>query len=493
MAQEENNKVDSTSVEYDEMSAKWELLHALMGGTQEMRKGRTKWLAQEPRESSEAYINRLNRSFLYGAYRDTIEKLVSKPFSRPVLCLGDKTDQTNEWIKDMDMNGRNLTQFSRDVFTAGVTYGCSHILIDFPQFSSTATLADEKEAGVRPIFVHVNPTQVIGWRTEIAGSGKEVLTQIRIHERKTESEGEFGDKEVDYIRVYTPHDWQLWRKDENKKESDYSLIDSNTHSFGSIPITTFYVARTGTMTSTPPMEDLAWLNLAHWQSMSDQRNILRFARVGVLFAAGFSEEEMEEGLTIGPNQLIRSTNADARVSYVEHKGSAIQTGQEDLDKLEERMKVLGLQPIVQRSGNQTATGRVLDESRTHTSIQAWIRSLENTLRQAFEYATQWTKTELPETFSIDINNDFGLSERIGDDIRSLIEMRKAALLSGDTFLREVKRRGLLSEVVDIDSELEAIEEEGPPLGLLSFPLTEDTNEDENETQEKKETKLDAKY
>lgn len=492
MAQEENNKVDSPNIEYLRMSERWGLIHALMGGTKAMREGRTKWLSQEPRESSEAYNNRLNRSYLYNSFRDTIEKLVSKPFSRPVLCLGDKSDQTDEWIQNMDMNGRNLTQFARDVFTAGVTYGCSHILVDFPSFSPTATLADEREAGVRPLFIHVNPTQVLGWRTETESNGKQVLTQVRIHERKTEPDGPFGDKEVDYIRVYTTTSWELWRKDESSDEEDYTLIDSGEHSFGGIPIVTYYVSRTGTMTASPPMDDLAWLNLAHWQSMSDQRNILRFARVGVLFAAGFSEEEMEEGLTIGPNQLIRSTNADAKVSYVEHNGNAIESGQHDLDKLEERMKVLGLQPIVQRSGNQTATGRVLDESRTHTSIQAWIRSLENTLRKAFEMAAQWTKTELPESFTIDINNDFGLSERIGDDIRSLIEMRKAALLSGDTFLREVKRRGLLSEVVDVEAELGAIEEEGPPMAMLSFDVTEEAEEDEAKANDKEETKLDDK-
>ena len=483
MSQEENNKVNSIGSEYSIMAEKWELLHALMGGTRTMREGKTRWLAKEPRESNEAYENRLNRSFLYNYYRDTIDKLVSKPFSRPVICLGGASVQTKEWEDNMDLSGKNITQFARDVFTAGVTYGLSHILIDFPRISPNVTLADEREAGVRPLFVHVNPTQVIGWRTETLDTGKERLTQVRIHERKTEPDGEFGDKEVDYIRVFTPDTWELWRKD--KDEEEYNQVSFGEHSFGEVPLVTYYVSQTGTLTATPPMEDLAWLNLAHWQSMSDQRNILRFARVGILFAAGFSEEEMEEGITIGPNQLIRSTNSDARVSYVEHKGNAISTGQEDLDKLEERMKVLGLQPIVQRSGNQTATGRVLDESRTHTSIQAWIRALENTLRKAFEYASSWTNSELPSDFSIDINNDFGLSERIGDDIRSLIEMRKAALLSGDTFLREVKRRGLLSEVVDIEAELGSIEEEGPPLSMLSFDTTpEDADEDEDEAKTK---------
>jgi len=482
------DKVDTTGSEYEAMAEKWELLHALLGGTQQMRAEKEKWLAREPRESAEAYTNRLSRSFLYNAYGDTVDKLVSKPFSRPVVCQGTMTDRIDEIKDDMDMNGRDLTQFARDVFTAGVIYGCTHILIDFPQFSTTATLADERASGVRPVFIHVKPTQVIGWRTETATSGEDVLTQVRILETKVEPNGEYGDTEIEYIRVYTRVDWQLWRRNRENDEDEFQLIDEGTHSFGSIPLVTYYISRTGILTATPPLEDLAWMNLAHWQSMSDQRNILRFARVGLLFAAGFSDEEMEEGLTIGPNQLIRSTNESAKVTYVEHGGHAIDSGQQDLDKLEERMKVLGLQPITQRSGNQTATGRALDESRTHTAIQAWIRSLENTLLQAFEYASKWINLDLPEDFYIDINNDFGLSERAIADIKSLIEMRKTAQISAETFLREIKRRGLLSEAVDIDEELLAIEEEGPMLSSMSA-----TEEEYDEQEEEEESMKDSEY
>jgi len=486
--QSETHRVSTTSIEYDNMAQKWDLLHALLGGTQSMRDGKEKWLAREPRESPESYTNRLSRSFLYNGFRDTIEKLVAKPFSRPVTCQGTMPERIEDMKDDMDMNGRDITQFAKDIFTAGVTYGCTHILVDFPQFSPTATLADERASGVRPLFVHVKPTQILGWRTETSTSGEDVLIQVRIHESKIEPQGEFGDKEIDYIRVFTPSDWQLWRKDAEAEE-DYSLVGEGTHSFGKVPLVTYYVSRTGTLTATPPLEDLAWMNLAHWQSMSDQRNILRFARVGLLFAAGFSDEEMEEGLTIGANQLIRSTNSDAKVSYVEHNGKAIASGQEDIDKLEERMKVLGLQPLMRRTGNQTATGRALDESRTHTAIQAWIRSLENTLRQAFEYATEWIKLELPDDFYIDINNDFGLSERAVDDIKSLIQMRSLSQITSETFLREVKRRGLLSEAVDIEEELVSIEEEGPSLASLSLPSADEEpdsdayEEDEDEEKE----------
>jgi hypothetical protein len=481
MATDHENKVDTPNLEYATMSQRWELLHDLLGGTEGMRKAREKWLPMEPRETSSAYGNRLRRSYLYNAYRDTVEKLVSKPFSRPVSVQGTLPERLAPLVEDMDLSGRDLTQFSRDVFTAGVTYGLSHILVDFPQFAPTATLADERSSGVRPLFVHVPPTNLIGWRIETQENGEQMIVQARIYETRIEPYGTYADREVEYIRVYTPEDWQVWKRVKGGKEEDFIQSDEGTHTFGAVPLTTFYVSRTGTLTGSPPLEDLAWLNLAHWQSLSDQRNILRFARVGLLFAAGFSDEEMEEGLTIGPNQLIRSTNESAKVSYVEHKGAAISAGQDDLDKLEDRMKVLGLQPLVSRTGNQTATGRALDESRTHTAIQAWVRSLENTLRHAFSMAAGWVHLDVPEDFALDINNDFGLSERAVDDIKSLIEMRNTSQLSGETFLREVKRRGLLSESVDIETEINLIEDEGPSLSSLSLP--QPTTKDKEDTTE----------
>ena len=57
----------------------------------------------------------------------------------------------------------------------------------------------------------------------------------------------------------------------------------------------------GFMTAHPPLMDLAWLNLAHWQSASDQRHILHVARVPILFGRNLTLPE--DGLALGPNRL----------------------------------------------------------------------------------------------------------------------------------------------------------------------------------------------
>ncbi len=462
-----NSEIDAPSAAYLNMSLCWELIHDLLGGSDAMRTAANKWLSQEPLEEDKSYKNRLARSFLYGAYRDTVAKIVSKPFSQPVEIIDN--EKLPEPLGDMRYNidklGRNITQFAREVFEAGVIYGLTHILIDYPTSDGNVnTLADERETKTRPVFVHIKPTQLIGWQTRRDNAGNAVLTQIRISETRVEPAGLYGDQVVEYIRVYNAANWEIYRKADEK---EFTLYQRGEHTFGAVPLVTFYTDRAGFLTGTPPLSDLADLNLAHWQSNSDQRNILRFARTAVLLATGFKEDELEGALAIGPNQVIKSGNENATLKYVEHSGAAIGAGQRDLERLEEQMEVLGLQPFMRRTGTTTATERNISESKTDCEVQAWIRELEGVLESAYEAAAKWVNAEIPEKFGIGITNDFGLTLRTQEDIAALIKMRQGNEISHETFLREIKRRGIFDETLNIEEEIDRLEREGPDLAAIT--------------------------
>lgn len=469
-----DSKVNDPSLAHLAMAEKWELIHDLLGGTARMREvGKTR-LPMEPREEARAYENRLDRSYLYGALSDTLDKIVAKPFSRPVTIRGAETPVVEQLSVDATLRGADFTQFARELFTDAVTHGLSHVLVDFPRVGEGLSLADEREGEVRPFLVRVSPPDLIGWRSERLDGGRERLTQVRIAERRLVPDGPFGDREAEYIRVLDEEGWQLWEKP--AEGGDYFLADEGLHTFGAVPLVTCYVAPTGFMMADPPLEDLAWLNLAHWQSLSDQRNILRFARMPLLYQFGVSDEEVEAEITIGPSQLIRSVNPDAKMGYVEHSGAAIGAGERDLRALEAQMEVMGLQPLIEKTGGATATGRALDEARTHSNIQAWIRSLEDCLLECLEYAHRWVGAEQPADVSVDVFSDFGVTMKAEQDVAALIQMRSGGLLTHKTFLDEVKRRGLLSEAIDVEAEVAAIEEEAEDIPMPA-PFAEEEEEE----------------
>jgi hypothetical protein len=453
-----DDAVDAPSLAYMRMAEAWPLILDLMGGTRAMRVAGKRWLPMEQRETELNYAARLGRSVLYGAFKDTVLKLSSKPFSQPITMeeAGD-SEVIAALYENADMQGRTLTAFARDIYEDGVTYGLGHILVDYPAIGRTLTLAEEREMGVRPYFCRIHPTDLIGWKSEKGSSGETMLTEIRFKERGVRQTGQFGEEVTERVRVISTDAFAVYEKAADADE--YTLIDEGTHTMGHIPLVTFYCNRTEFMEAQPPLEDLAWLNLAHWQSLSDQRNILRFARVGILFASGLLDEEVEQGISIGPTQLISSSNPEAKMQYVEHSGASVEAGERDLAQLEARMETLGLAPFMERTGRQTATGRVLDEARTQSAVQTWIRSLEDALEHAMAHAGHWIGEELPEDFAINVFSDFSVSASRDGDAKLLLDMRKSGMISHTTFLHEIKRRGVLADSVDPEAEEDMIGEE----------------------------------
>ena len=89
--------------------------------------------------------------------------------------------------------------------------------------------------------------------------------------------------------------------------------------------------------------------------------------------------------------------------------------------------------------------------------------MEKALASAYEYAARWSKVTLLDDFAVDIFSDFGISLKGAEDIKSLQVMVDKGRITHETFLREIKRRGLLSEAVDVDEEIGALAEAGPSL------------------------------
>ncbi len=453
------------------MACDWQMIDDLLGGTRAMRAAGRRWLPQEEAESPRAYTVRLNRSFLYEAYADTLRRLRSKPFSRPVALKVPLPDAIASLEGNIDGEGQTLTQFASSAFDSAANRGLVHILVDFPDVAAAPNETPEQRAQrvtldveqkLRPTFTMITADQVLDWDKATAEDGTTKVTMVRFRECVVERDGEWRDVEIEQIRVVRERTWEVHRKD--PKTGTWGVVRKGTNSLGEVPIATAYFNRKGFMRAEPPLRALAWLNIEHWCSRSDQNHALRFNRFGFLFGAGFTEEEKKEQVVVGAGRLIRSTNPNAKLAVVESAGKGVEVGRTDLMDIEERMEVLGLQPLMARS-DATATGQNLDASKTTCDVQAWVRALESAFRQAFSFAAKWKKVQLPDQFKVDIFSDFGLTLRATQEIEQLIKVRAARDITRITFLRELRRRSLLSEDVDPEEESDGVDSESPVDGM----------------------------
>lgn len=460
--------IDEPCLDYKRMALRWEPISDQLGGTPRMRAAGDKWLPLEPKENTASWWLRLSRSVLFEALKKTINDTVSKPFSKPVQIIGeeDLPEKLAAMALSMDRRGRDITAFCSDVMREMVTYGHVHALGEFPRVQQNEVaempeqkldLGAERDKKIHPYCALICARDLFWWSYVTTDTGAEDLTEIRIYERAKQPLGKFGEREVRRIRIYKKATWELHEL--NPDSNEWKQIAGGPNVLGRIPLVTYYARKTGFMTSEPPFEGLSWLGILHWQSSSDQRNLLRVARVPVLFRRGFTMEELEQDVSIGAGKVLGSKSKDADMKFVEHTGKAIDAGRADITAIEEGMEELGLEPFTQRSGDALATSRAIDESRSNAEIHEWIGEVETKTEELFTIGAERATEKLPEDFSIDVFSDFSIAIKGGDESKLLLEMRKARELSRKTHLLENKRRGILSDAVDVDAEIQAIEEE----------------------------------
>lgn len=457
---EEKTTPNTPNAAYKEMEKSWELPDALMGGTRAMQEKEQTFLPKEPRENAKEYDARLRRTFLFNGFRRTTRVLSSKPFATPPTVSDSLPNEIQEVFDDPDLTGRGMSNLGRDLMIDLLARGKAHVLVDHPTIETPLTLAQERANGIRPYFVHIPPRSLHAWRGA-TDQGAEELEQIRYRITTVEPEGDWGEKEVHRVVVWFQDRVEVYIEQEDSRGEKKWILedDPSANTLGYIPLITVYANQTGFLTAETPLEDLAYLNLEHWQSKSDQKNILHVARVPLLHFKGFDKGAVEKA-AVGPfNAFVGGK--DSEIVYVEHQGAAIDAGAKDLEKLENQMRVMGADLLVEKPGNETATAKAIDSAEKVSDLQAIVMNLEQGLMEMLHVAAEWRQVELDPNLRVNLNQSFGLSMRDAAVKEFLIQARMAGEISRKTFLEEAKRYGFLMEEIDVDDELERIEDEAP--------------------------------
>jgi hypothetical protein len=437
-----------------------------------MRAAGEKFLPKEPKESEKAYKNRLARTTLYNVFGKACGALNGKLFSKPLLIDDKVSPEITILLEDVDGlhgKGRDVNRFMSTVTFDALAAGVTHVLVDMPALPKDIdgnpiplTLADAKTLNLRPKWLHYKAEDVVSWRQD----SQNKLQQLVLRETILYPDGEWAEKTIEQYRVLTPGTWRVYRKPDGNALTSWVQVDNGITALDFIPLVSLFTAARATLLTAdrPLLEDLAFLNIAHWQSSSDQRNILHVSRVPILFGSGW-EDQQEDGsapVEIGPNRLIlQPTGADLK--FVEHTGAAIKSGEDDLQKIEAQMQVMAMEPVMQRSGSQTATARALDTAEAAAALQDIAQELKDTVEQLLVCTGAWLKIPPQQCGEVTIYADFSLNMGEVTAMQELGKARLAGDISREAYLNEFKRRDYLSSDYDAAEDKELLDQEAPSM------------------------------
>ena len=447
-----SNDPSATSPAVDRMRGHWSVVAPLMGGTKAMRDAGQKLLPRFPAEELDTYTQRLALSTLLPAYAETVANNAARVFAEPLQLGEDVPPVIAELCEDIDRSGNNLSAWAVELFQIGLSHGLCHALVDYPKTEGFRTKADEEAAGLRPYAVLIKPEQIRGWQQK---EGK--LTQVRYLESVSVDVGEFGSETVEQIRVLEPGLWYTYRRIENA--GAWALHDIGETSLKHIPWLTFYARRTDFMEAKPPLLELAHLNVKHWQSQSDQDNLLHVARVPLLFV--FTDDEQFK-LTISAGSATRMPK-DGSAGYVEHTGAAISAGRQSLLDLVDDMRLAGAK-LLQRDKQATKTAAQANEEAAQelSPLARMASHFGDCIALLLQHIADYKG--LPKGGKVEMRGNFESDYAPEVSLPVLVAMATAGQISDESLFSEMQRRGVLSDELSWEQERERMDGQGPALG-----------------------------
>ena len=416
------------SLDVISMMPDWSVMAAVTRGTNYIRDLCETYLPQEPREDDDAYQTRVDRSVLSPYTSRLIETAAGAILRKPIHIEGDP--YWLELSENIDGIGSNINEYARRALVSSLTYGHSAILVDYPAAMGARNLAEERAQGRRPYFIHVDAAQIWGWRQESTMPGSP-LTQVRIHEYTTRPLNDFGEEQIEQMRVIYPGKYDLYTLGQDVVE----FSQSGGYSLDQIPLVPIYSNRRGMLRSQPPLLDIANLNITHYQRQADLIHALHIAAMPTLVLEGW--DDTTGSATMGVNYAIAMQPGN-KAYYVQADATSFDAQMAELQSLEQQMSTLGVTKLFgQKFVAESAEAKRIDQAQSNSVLSIISQELESALNQAFAFASQYVGIEAPE---ITIDRDFDYYRLIGQDISVLAQLNDMGKIS-DAMLLEVLRRG----------------------------------------------------
>jgi len=437
------------SLDVISMMEDWQVMAAVTRGTSYLRDLHETYLPQEPREDDDAYQTRIDRSVLSPYTSRLIETAAGALLRKPIQIEGD--DYWIELSENIDGLGSNINEYARRALVSSLTYGHSAILVDFPASISALNLAEERALGRRPYFVHIDAPQIWGWRQASTMPGSP-LTQIRIHEYTSRPLNDFGEEQIEQMRVIYPGRYDLYTLGQEVVE----FSETGGYSLDQIPVVPIYSNRRGMFRSLPPLLDIANLNITHYQRQADLIHALHIAAMPTLVLEGW--DDTTGAATLGVNYAIAMQPGN-KAYYVQSDASSFAAQMEELQSLEGQMSTLGVTKLFgQKFVAESAEAKRIDQAQSNSVLSIISQELESAINQAFGFAAEYVGIDPP---TIKIDREFDYYRLIGQDISVVSQLNEKGQISDQTMLEILRRGEILPDNINLSEELERLPETPP--------------------------------
>ena len=382
--------------------------------------------------------------------------------------------------KSVDGASKSAETFAKYACSELLQAGLFGILVDYPDApSNSITVAQKTALGLRPRALAYPLESIINWQAETVG-GVDVVTLVVLKEVSTKNYelDEFAHETKTQYRVlrlrnegYTQ---QLYDDAENTV-SEERLILAAGRPLRSIPFIFVGSERNEPRHQTPPLSDIASLNIAHYRNSADYEESMRTSGNPTLFlTSDMSWQQFADanpdGISLGSRRgHFLGANGDAKLLQMTEVSALERAMAEKI----ESMQRLGAKLATQGGGVETAEAARIRAAAETSVLSTIAGNVSDAMTLALGYMAMFEGVAVDENdIEFSVNREFFPVTFDAQEMTAMAGMVKDNILPASIVFGRLRQSGQIPATITDD---EIYQELGDEAGQQLTQESIDTN------------------
>lgn len=453
--------VDTQHNEYTANSGKWSVMRDCMAGEDAVKAARNQYLPYFIPHDEARYGQYVQRANYVNVTGRTLKGLVGAIFRRaPQINL---PPQLEYLLEDFDGTGQSLDQLGKEICTDLMTTGRYGLLVDYPQAEAGLSAEDVDSRKLRATIATYGAEDIINWRT-VAMGGQLILVMVVLRESAEVQVDQFEFIPETRYRVLSLDEGvyvqRVFNDDGEQVVDDVFPRKADGSLWREIPFQFVGASDNRPSVDTPPLYDLARVNLAHYRNSADLEESLYVHGQGTLFVSSeLSVEQWQEanpgGIRVGA-RTGHFIGAGGKAELLQiQANTAVREAM--LDK-EDTMRSIGARLISQNAQNQTAEAARIDASAEASVLSVIAGNASEAIESALEYAAGFMGGD-PDQVKFALNQSFFDESMTAQDVMALIALEDRRTIGRTDVRAKMRATGWIAENrtdEDLDAELSEV-------------------------------------
>lgn len=444
--------------EYTRMVPMWQTLRDLYDGASSVKTKGELYLRKIRSHDTFEYAAYLSRTPFYNAIRRTHQGLMASIFRRdPEYNLPDPLAKS---LGDPDdvITTDGLTRYELLKYVAHelLLVGRHGLLVDYPTGPSDGVL--------KPLISTYIAENIVSWRTALY-KGRKITDRVILRENYT-TNTEYSSLKGERIRVlrldpgpdgdliYSQQIWDYDRTGVQNTLKPVTIIPKilgNTLNY--IPFEFINPLTRRPDIETPPMSDLAAVNLDHYEASALLAHALFYAGMPTYVIAGDDNQNPlgqlgNEEMAVGPSSIWRLGPQD-KADILEFTGHGLTYLENAVSDKQAQMQSLGGRLITsqRRTASLTAEAYNVMEASDKATLMDCAYSLERAFTRIFKIWAEFDNITIPASYDdkplVELNKEFDNGELSAREIRAIQTLYERNLIPLDVLYYTLRQVGVI--------------------------------------------------